>query len=172
VDLHRALHRCAGHLRRFGGHAAAAGLELDRQSLPAFEEAFEAAVREQAPDEAPDALSLDAEADPSELTAEVVTHVGRLAPFGEDNPEPRLAIRGATVAGRARLVGPGSEHLSFALRTRAGAVRVVAFRRAEWLPVAAGGGPIDLVVTPVMSEWRGARTPELVAHAIRASEPG
>src|SRR5205085_9741979 len=33
IDLHAALTACGPHLRRYGGHAAAAGLELDRASL-------------------------------------------------------------------------------------------------------------------------------------------
>ena len=40
-DLHGALAACAGHLVRFGGHAAAAGLEIEEEQLPAFRAAAE-----------------------------------------------------------------------------------------------------------------------------------
>src|SRR3954452_4743213 len=41
-DLHDALRQCAGHLERWGGHAAAAGLSIKPENLPAFAEAFAA----------------------------------------------------------------------------------------------------------------------------------
>src|SRR5436853_420866 len=39
-DLHAALAASAEHLRRFGGHRAAAGLDIDRSQVDAFREAF------------------------------------------------------------------------------------------------------------------------------------
>src|SRR5262249_55474908 len=65
VNLVEALSRCRGHLRRFGGHAAAAGLEVERSALPAFTEAFEEAVCEQvgaAPSERTETLDGEASA--------------------------------------------------------------------------------------------------------------
>ena len=41
-DLHDALRQCAGHLGRWGGHAAAAGLSIKPENVPAFTEAFAA----------------------------------------------------------------------------------------------------------------------------------
>ena len=41
-DLLGGLERCSEHLVRFGGHRAAAGVELDRSSLDAFAAAFAA----------------------------------------------------------------------------------------------------------------------------------
>jgi single-stranded-DNA-specific exonuclease len=173
VDLHAALSRCSAHLRRYGGHAAAAGLEIDRGALPAFVEAFEEAVRAQAGNAADDdSPAVDGEATPGDFDLACAEAIRRLAPFGHGNPEPRFLLRGAVVAGRPRLLGAGSEHLSFALKTPLGAVRVVAFRRARLFDLAAAGVPLDLVVTPTVNEWRGVRSAELVAHDIGRSQGG
>jgi single-stranded-DNA-specific exonuclease len=171
VNLHEALSRCAAHLRRFGGHAAAAGLEVARDAIPAFEAAFEAAVREQVDGRSDEpTLELDGEVPAGEFTLETVEHVRRLAPFGEENPEPRFLVRGATVAGRARLMGGSSDHLSFAVKTASGgAIRVVAFRRADLFDLASSGAPLDLAVTPTVNEWRGLRSPELLLVDARPS---
>ena len=171
VDLHAALSRCSAHLRRYGGHAAAAGLEIDRGALPAFAEAFEEAVRAQvglAPGD--DVPAVDGEATPGDFDLACAEAIRRLAPFGHGNPEPRFLLRGAVVAGRPRLLGAGSEHLSFALKTPTGAVRVVAFRRARLFDLAASGVALDLVVSPTVNEWRGIRSAELVAHDIGRCE--
>ena len=37
-DLHDGLRQCAGHLERWGGHAAAAGLSIKPENVPAFTE--------------------------------------------------------------------------------------------------------------------------------------
>jgi single-stranded-DNA-specific exonuclease len=168
VDLHAALDRCKGTLRRWGGHAAAAGLEIDRAAVPDFAAAFEEAVREQTGGGEPEpALRLDAEAAPEDFTLETVEQVRRLGPFGAGNPEPRFALRGARVAGRARVVGSGGEHLTFALRTPTGAVRVIAFRQSRSYDLVSSGAPLDLAVTPTLNDFRGVRTAELTAHSIR-----
>ena len=41
VDVHQALEASCDHLGNWGGHAAAAGLDIDLDSAPAFREAFE-----------------------------------------------------------------------------------------------------------------------------------
>ena len=169
VDLHAALSACRSHLTRYGGHAAAAGLELDRAALPAFMEAFEEAVAAQA-SALPTAggIPVDGDASAGEFSVEVVEQMRRLAPFGAGNPEPRFAIRGAVVAGRPKLLGAGSEHLSFAVKTPTGAIRVVAFRQSASHDLVASGAPLDLLATPTLNEWKGYRTPELQTTAIRA----
>ncbi len=48
-DLLAALDRCAPHLARYGGHRAAAGVELEAGELEAFREAFATACAESAP---------------------------------------------------------------------------------------------------------------------------
>ena len=171
VHLVEALSKCGRHLRRFGGHAAAAGLEVAREAVPAFAEAFDEAVRAQtggAPTTTP--YVVDAEASPGDFSLAVVEQVRRLAPFGAGNPEPRFLVRGAQVAGRARLMGSGNEHLSFAVRTPTGAIRVVAFRQGTSLAHVPPGATVDLVVTPSINTWNGVATPELMASAVLPPE--
>ncbi len=173
VNLHEALTRCAPHLRRYGGHAMAAGLEIDRAAVPEFQDAFEAAIRLQLGDGPADTvIALDGEAAAGDFGIDVVEAVRRMAPFGAGNPEPRFLLRGALTAGRPKLMGAGSDHLSFTLRTPTGAIRVVAFRRADAHDLVASGSPLDVVVTPTINEWKGYRTPELLASEIVASAPG
>lgn len=93
----------------------------------------------------------------------------RLEPFGEGNPEPRFVIRGAQVAGRARLMGQNDAHISFSLKQGPGAVRVVGFGRADCFELSGAWCPLDLVVTPMVNEWKGMRTAELKLLDVRES---
>lgn len=171
-DLHRALTCCGPHLTRYGGHAMAAGLEIRREEVERFAERFEAAIEEQRgglPGER--VLWADLRATPD--ACDLATHdaLQRLAPFGAGNPEPRLLLERVEVAGRARLMGEGSAHLSFAVKQRAGALRVIGFRRADLFDLVSSGAPLDLLAAPTLNEWRGQRTPELRLIDARPHDP-
>jgi single-stranded-DNA-specific exonuclease len=162
VDVHAALQVTARHLDAHGGHAMAAGLDIRRDEAESFRSAFEAAVAAQQDGRRPGhTLHIDAETGVDDWDLDSVHAIQRLAPFGSENPEPVFLVRGAQVAGTARLMGQGSAHISFALRQRAGAIRVVGFRQAALYDLAASGRPLDLAVTPAVNDWRGMRTPEL-----------
>lgn len=173
VDLHRALTACEPHLTRYGGHAMAAGLEIELDAVGRFAERFEQAVREQVGD-GPAGLrtlwaDLEARVDDWDLpTAEALQ---RLSPFGAGNPEPCFLLRGAEVAGRARLVGEASRHLAFALKQRGGAIRVFGPQRADLYDLAASGGPLDLLVHATINEFRGTRTAEFRLVDARPAQP-
>ena len=170
VNLVEALTRCGASLRRYGGHAAAAGLEIDRARLPEFEAQFEEAVRVQTGDAPPErTIAVDAAVAPAELSLDAAEQIRRLAPFGAGNPEPRFLVRGVRLAGRPKLMGAGSAHLSFVAQVPGGGIRVVAFRQAASFELVASGAPVDLVAAPSVNEWRGVRTPEFVASSIRAA---
>lgn len=86
-----------GLLIAAGGHAAACGFTLTRENLPAFHaflnERFEA-VR--AYPKKP-FLSVDAIVPPSAATSDLAKALGVLAPFGQGNEEPVLAIANVKV---------------------------------------------------------------------------
>jgi single-stranded-DNA-specific exonuclease len=162
LDVHAALEAAAQHLSSYGGHAMAAGLEIHAEHAPAFRAAFEQAVAAQrGGDRAQRTLHIDAETHVDDWDLPTVESVLRLAPFGRDNPKPVFALRAAEVAGRPRLMGQASTHLSFALRQARGAIRVVGFRRADLYDLAASARPLDLLVSPALNDWRDTRTPEL-----------
>lgn len=110
--LHDALSACAPLLRRFGGHQAAAGLEVELPQLDALRAAFEAACAAQPPveltDDAPRVLFA-----PGDSLSRVLADLGDLEPCGESNPAPALALVGRVVS--AREVTGGHLKLELAL---------------------------------------------------------
>ena len=98
-DLHSALAACAGHLTRFGGHAAAAGIEIEEEKLPAFRQAINEWAAQHAARPAPATLQLDAVVTLEELDLPNVQELTRLAPFGRENPTPVLLVQNAVVDG-------------------------------------------------------------------------
>jgi single-stranded-DNA-specific exonuclease len=110
--LYDALAHCALHLRRFGGHQAAAGVELELEQLPALRAAFEAAcagTRVERPGEDVARVRLAA----GDTLARVMADLALLEPCGESNPAPALALVGRVVS--AREVTGGHLKLELAL---------------------------------------------------------
>jgi single-stranded-DNA-specific exonuclease len=97
--LHDAVSACAPLLRRFGGHQAAAGLELMLEQLEPLRAAFAAACaaqpRVQAVDESPRVRFATGDS-----LSKVLADLNDLEPCGESNPAPSLALLGRVVSAR------------------------------------------------------------------------
>ncbi len=114
-DLHGALGACAQHLKRFGGHRAAAGLSIEPSSLEVFAAAFAAhADAVLADDELAPVTRIDAIVPGSALTLGLASELERLAPFGLGNPDVTLLVP-ACEAVQPGVVGEG-KHLRFRIR--------------------------------------------------------
>jgi single-stranded-DNA-specific exonuclease len=98
--LYDALGSCSALLRRFGGHQAAAGLELELSSLPALRERFAAAcAAHPPPPPVPENVPCVRLA-PGDTLSRVFLDLCQLEPCGEINPAPELAIRGELINAR------------------------------------------------------------------------
>ncbi|HEX5308190.1 MAG TPA: single-stranded-DNA-specific exonuclease RecJ [Solirubrobacteraceae bacterium] len=167
-DLLAGLTACAPHLSRYGGHSAAAGVELSCESLTAFAAELDR--------HAQTALSertggrserVDAIVSGPEIGIELAEELGALAPFGQGNPTVSLLVRGA----RVREVQPMGEgkHARFRLESDGVHARAVAFGCDGRLPVSEDGA-VDATFTLEVNEWRGVSEPRLILrHAQAAS---
>jgi single-stranded-DNA-specific exonuclease len=89
--LFDALSECARHLVRFGGHQAAAGMEIRIDALEAFRAAYEAACQKRADFERPPKAE-PLPVDPRDDLYQVLQDLYLLEPCGEKNPAPLLAL--------------------------------------------------------------------------------
>jgi single-stranded-DNA-specific exonuclease len=167
-DLLAGLTACGGHLARFGGHRAAAGLEIERERLEQFAEAFSAhtervlSVEDMAPLERVDAL-VGCEQLDMELAEELLS----LAPFGRGNPGVSLLLADATFRD-LRPMGEG-KHLRFTVESGGARSRGVAFGTGARLPVAEGE-PAEATFTLEVNEWNGVTEPRLLLRQVRSRE--
>jgi single-stranded-DNA-specific exonuclease len=97
IHLREALGACSEHLLAWGGHAAAAGLEIERSKLDVFRRRInEVAVH--ALDEETE-LEVDGPADLAELDARIVRKLDQLGPFGVGNRRPTFVTEGVRLVG-------------------------------------------------------------------------
>lgn len=159
-DLGAAVAACADITLSGGGHAMAAGVTLHPAQVEAFRQRLNDHVRGQIATAYPHAteqplthilaptLALEAEVIPASLTPALARTLDQLAPFGNGNTEPTLALNKAHVA-YARPVGAAEEHLKLRLAgTDGSAVDAIAFgaNRTELGPVLMGKVPATNLV--------------------------
>jgi single-stranded-DNA-specific exonuclease len=164
-DLLAGLRACEEHLSRYGGHRAAAGLELQRDRLAGFADALEAyAAGALDLDDTAAVERVDAVVDGAELGMALAEELQGLAPFGQGNPPVSLLIEDATFTD-VRAMGEG-KHSRFTVRSPAGRARAVAFNTGGRLAVAEGE-PAQATFALEVNEWNGVSEPRLVLRHAR-----
>jgi single-stranded-DNA-specific exonuclease len=162
-DLLAGLEACSEHLVRFGGHRAAAGLELRAGDLDAFRAAFAAhAASVLGPDDLRRTERVDAMVGGAGLGLDLAEELERLAPFGMGNPGVRLLVPSARVRD-VRPMGEG-KHARFSLHSGGHRALGVAFGRASL-----GVGEEDVVDAAVRLEvnrWNGSVEPRVVLREL------
>jgi single-stranded-DNA-specific exonuclease len=165
-DLLAGLSTCAQHLRRFGGHRAAAGIEIERERVDAFAAALNAhAERTLTPEDMAPVERVDAVVGGDELGMSLAEELRALAPFGQGNPPVSLMVAD-TVFRDCRPMGEG-KHARFSVHSRGVQTRAVAFGGGGRLPVGEGV-PVQATFALEVNEWAGVTEPRLV---LRHAQP-
>jgi single-stranded-DNA-specific exonuclease len=169
-DLLAALEACAEHLEGFGGHRAAAGLQIKAEKVAAFQEAFAAHANEVlSAEDLCRTEKVDAMVGGVGLGLELAEELRQLAPFGMGNPGVRLLVPSARVSD-VRSMGEG-KHARFSIHSGSHRALGVAFGRSSL-----GVEDEDLLDASVRLEvnhWNGSIEPRVVLRELYPlEEPG
>jgi single-stranded-DNA-specific exonuclease len=155
VRLYDALKAVSPVLVRFGGHQAAAGLEVKAERLAELREGFAAAISAASPDgalaRAPGVRLL-----PGDSLARVLGDFALLEPCGEGNPCPELELEATLL--RAREVRGGHLKLELELPSRE---RVSAFGAGMGQRALEAGSTVTLAGRLVRDRFRGGDAAEI-----------
>jgi single-stranded-DNA-specific exonuclease len=170
-DILEGIRACGSHLERFGGHRQAAGIEIHRDRLQGFRDAFhQEARRALAGTDLRPTVSVDVEASLEEMTPELLGYLAYMGPHGIGNPGPLFLARRVTLSRDPGVVGSG--HLKLRLRREGEELEAIGFGLANRLPPQElGRGPLDLVFQLKDNEFRGVRKLQARLRDIRPS-PG
>ena len=162
-SVYDALSRVRDVLVGFGGHHAAAGVEIASDRLEALRERFASACAEAGVPEKADGFEADAVLHEGEVPTRVVGDLERFEPCGQANPAPKIAIERAPVLGKKELRGG---HLR--LWVDVGGVSVSCFG-AEMGPLAPTfGSHVNLLGALRRDTWQGGAATEM---RLLAAEP-
>ncbi|HET9614376.1 MAG TPA: DHHA1 domain-containing protein, partial [Candidatus Limnocylindrales bacterium] len=152
LDFGAALESCSGLFLRHGGHAGAAGFEIEANRWDEFVTTFLAIAAETAPTDPRQTLAVDLALAPLDVDYALQRDLARLAPWGAGNPEPMLLVRGLTVT-RVRPATGG--HSQLTLRRRLDVLDGIAFGRADLAETVHEGDVVDVVCRLVSRAFGG-----------------
>jgi len=157
-----ALAACSEHLLSFGGHAMAGGLKTKQDKIEPFAAAIgEYARRKISNEQLTPAIRIDAEVSLAALSYNVVQQLARLAPFGEGNPPPMVAIRACRLIGQPRRMGRNGQTISLVLGQNGATLRAVGFGMGDLADELVGVNTIDVAGRPMLNNFNGTTSVEL-----------
>lgn len=166
LSLVDGIRACAGHLLHGGGHAAAAGLSLREDQLPAFTAAFHRWLEEQGHGRpAAPALQPDFRLDAADLDTRLVEQWNALEPFGEAFPSPLLHLSAQFPSSEPRWLR--ERHLKFSLAGADGEIEVLWFGARDEFPAALPPPPWDLLAEVGLNHFRGQTRLQLLVRHLR-----
>lgn len=167
VNLFKAVESCSGLLTRFGGHEAAVGVTLPTANLDAFRQQLCAYMDELPEEDFRPRQAIDAVVNVDELTLEAVACLERIAPFGQENPDPVLLARNVVLQ-NCRAVGADKNHFSCLLSNGRAAINAIMFHCGTIDALLANDSVVDATFTVQIDEWRGRRS---VKAMLRSLDP-
>ncbi len=156
-NIYEAIKGCRQSLEGFGGHKMAAGLSIRADRIAALAEQFEAEVRERTqPEDFVPITDVDAEMTLREVGEPLFRALEQLEPYGPANPEPVFVTRDLRIVS-SRIVG--ETHLKLLLEGGGRMVSAIGFGMAD--RAVETGAHLDVLHSPMTSEWNGMTTVEL-----------
>jgi single-stranded-DNA-specific exonuclease len=176
-----AIRECQSVLERCGGHAQAAGFDIQAERVEEFRQRVcQVASTSLSDDAMQPRIDVDAFLDAAEVGLELAREMCRLEPFGHGNPEPLFATRAfPLLAAEVLRAKTGTQpHLKLRLgmaRKNAPAsgarfVPAVYWRNGEKADELQGVDRIDLCYHMEINEYRGMQEVQLNVRDLRLSE--
>lgn len=152
--------RQPGLIRKFGGHAMAAGLSLAERDYPVFQALFNAEVsRHLSADDLHGVVHSDGSLDAAELKIELADQLRSAGPWGQNFPEP--IFEGVFEVTHQRIVG--ERHLKLNLRADNNVqLDAIAFNQEDLSDLT--GLRVNLAYRLDANEFRGIRNLQLVVE--------
>jgi single-stranded-DNA-specific exonuclease len=160
-DMLACLESCGPLMKRFGGHKAAAGLQLDASRIREFRLAVNAhADAHLGPDDLRPRLWLDGPLAFSDLNDRVMAELATLAPFGPGNPRPKFHTGPVAIVDGPRLLK--ERHLKMSVKQNGRVLRAIHWNAAEHSDrLTALKDAVEIAYTVEENEYMGARYLEL-----------
>ena len=169
VNIHDAMASCRDLFVRFGGHAQAAGLTIEKKHVAEFKRRLSEAIRENC---APEAFipteEYDLELELSEMTEDVIGAFSSMQPTGFGNPAPVFCVRGAHTTD-VRQIGKEGAHLRMRLSQGNDIRNAIGFRMGD--RVASMPEVIEAVIGLSINEWQDKRTVQCELKQLQAYMP-
>ena len=152
-DLHEALMECNDTIEKFGGHAMAVGININKEKIEEFKEKFEKIAKEKEVDKIIPILNLDAEIKLDDVNKEMVDSLKELEPFGEANKMPIFAFRNLKIDS-IRSLSDG-KHLKLSVKDNKNIINAIGFNMGTLTDTYRIGDRVDIAGNLEINSFNG-----------------
>jgi len=160
-DLFKNLSTCRDILPHFGGHPMAAGMTLNLEDVDTLRQRLNTLGAEQLTEsDLIPVTQVDLEVSLGEINLDSIAEMGQLAPYGVDNPKPKVLIKKTQISSM-RKIGANQNHLKVTLTNEGTSLDGIGF----------GLGPLHEEISPIsalsavgelsINEWNNIRKPQI-----------
>lgn len=154
LHLLEALNQCSDLLESFGGHAAAAGMNIKSQNIDLFREKINQVVGKMIkPEDLVPQVIADAEINLSQLNPRFFRIINEMAPFGPGNMRPVLFCKKLKQKYNPRVVG--QNHLKMAVVGDGVSMDAIGFNFGDRYDEICRASEINLAFSLDENEWNG-----------------
>lgn len=163
-DLYQNLTQCKDLLLKYGGHTMAAGLSIAVDKIPALrKELNDLGQSILSPEQLKPKMDVELTCSVSDIMIPFLEQLSQLAPFGVNNPEPKLQLRDLEIVSQ-RAVGSNAEHLKWVFQQADAKIDAIGFRFGQLEKYISQQAPIHVVAEVGINEWNGVRKPQLLVR--------
>ncbi|HEY9607730.1 single-stranded-DNA-specific exonuclease RecJ [Allocoleopsis sp.] len=159
-----ALEFCKDYLGKFGGHKAAGGFSLQAKNLEALRKSLSQFAHQcLQPEHLKPLVTIDAQANFTELTSQLFHQMDAFHPCGIGNPDPIFWTPNVKVV-EQRIIGKGHLKLTFSQDNQPVQITALAWRWGEYFPLPSR---VDIAYKLKENTWNGNTAIELELVGIR-----
>jgi single-stranded-DNA-specific exonuclease len=169
-DLFQNLSLCRDILPHFGGHTAAAGMTLKIDDVADLRNRLNLLAADQLQEEMlVPATHLDGEFEIEQLQLDTIKELMLLAPFGMDNPKPKVLIKETNISSH-RKIGSEQNHLKMAIEKNGYVLDTIGFGLGSIYDELAATSIVSVIGELSINEWNNIKKPQLFLQDIAVDQ--
>lgn len=160
-DLFKNLSECRDILPHFGGHPMAAGMTLKLEDVSDLRQSLNNLANEQlTEDDFIPITTLDHQIKVDEINLSALGELNLLAPFGMDNPKPKVLISNVQIS-TMRKIGSEQNHLKVMVNDNGTNLDGIGFGLGQLVDHISPASKISIIGELAINEWNNIRKPQI-----------
>ncbi len=152
-NIYNGLKECDSLLLSYGGHRYAAGISIKEGNIKEFSRMLEEVIcKEVNISDFVSQTKIDAMCNLNDISFNLISEIGKLAPFGSGNPEPVFCVRNINVSSQSVV---GNNHLRMRVSGDGVSYGSIWFNKGHLINFLSEPA-LDIVFTPHINLWNGA----------------
>jgi single-stranded-DNA-specific exonuclease len=165
-DLFKNLSECRDILPHFGGHPMAAGMTLNLEDVSDLRQRLNNLANQQlTEDDFIPITLLDHQIRVDEINLASLDELNLLAPFGMDNPKPKVLISNVDIS-TMRKIGSEQNHLKLMVSEKGTNLDGIGFGLGKLVDQISPASKISVIGELAVNEWNNIRKPQIFIHDV------